>query len=205
MNNLQGKCVKNTRQSIRQGDKFAMELFSFWMDPILGYLEKRLQGIIIHSIPVHGPIMLPRPPPAPRPAPSPPIPGLPALPPPPPVNRPSRQVQRHHILPGLETKCILYAYCDDLKPAITNIWEFNLVERVMTLFELSSGCKMHRTAASQKCKFLPLGKWQTELTQEMIPHQFFSLSNHLDFLRSNPQVNLLINQKKKRGHSTGLN
>ena len=52
----------------------------------------------------------------------------------------------------------------------------------MTLFEMSSGCMMHRTAISQKCKFLALGKWQRELTQEMIPHSFFSLSDHLDFL-----------------------
>ena len=182
VNNLQGKCVKNTRQSIRQGDKFAMELFSYGMDPILGYLEKRLQGILIHSIPVQGPVLLPRPPPVPRPAPPPPIPGLPALPPAPPANRPPRQVNHHQVLPSIETRYILYAYCDDLKPAITNSWEFILVERVMTLFERSSGCKMHRTAASQKCKFLALGKWQNELTQEMIPHSFFSLSDHLDFL-----------------------
>ena len=52
----------------------------------------------------------------------------------------------------------------------------------MTIFKLASGCKMHRSAESQKCKFLPLGKWQTELTQAMIPHQFFSMSDHLDFL-----------------------
>ena len=52
----------------------------------------------------------------------------------------------------------------------------------MTLFERSSGCKMHRTAASQKCKFLALGKWKGDLTQEMIPNGFFSLSDHLDFL-----------------------
>ena len=52
----------------------------------------------------------------------------------------------------------------------------------MTLFEKSSGCKMHRTAISQKCKFLALGKWKDELTQGMIPHSFFSLSDHLDFL-----------------------
>ena len=52
----------------------------------------------------------------------------------------------------------------------------------MTIFELASGCKMHRTAASQKCKFLPLGKWRFQLTQNMIPHNFFSLSGHLDFL-----------------------
>ena len=97
-------------------------------------------------------------------------------------HRPPRQVNHHTVLPSLETIYILYAYCDDLKPAITNLWEFVLVKRVMTLFEWSSGCKMHRTAASQKFKFLALGKWQTELTQEMIPHSFFSLSDHLDFL-----------------------
>ena len=182
VNNLQGKCVINTRQSIRLGDKFAMELFSYGMDPILGYLEKRLQGILVHSIPIQGPVLLPRPPRPLRPAPPPPLPGLPALPPAPPADRPPRQVMHHQVLPGLETQYILYAYCDDLKPAITNPWEFSLVERVMTVFVMSSGCMVHRTAASQKCKFLALGKWQRELTQEMIPHSFFSLSDHLDFL-----------------------
>ena len=115
VNNLQGKCVKNTRQSIQQGDNFAMELFSFGMDPILGYLEKRLQGILVHSIPVQGPVLLPRPPATPSPAPPPPIPGLPALPPAPPANRPPRQVNHHPVLPSLETRYILYAYCDDPK------------------------------------------------------------------------------------------
>ena len=63
VNNIQGKCIRNIRQSIRQGDKFSMELFSYGMDPILGYLERRLQGILIHSIPVQGPVLIPRPPP----------------------------------------------------------------------------------------------------------------------------------------------
>ena len=90
VNNTPGKCIKNIRQSIRQGDKFSMELFSYGMDPILGYLERRLQGILIHSIPVQGPVLSPRPPPAPRPAPPPALPGLPALPPPPPINLPTR-------------------------------------------------------------------------------------------------------------------
>jgi hypothetical protein len=134
-------------------NKFAMELFAFGMDPILGYLEFQLQGILVHSIPVQGPVLLPRPPPAPRPAPPPPIPGLPAVPPAPPASRPPRQVNNHPILPGLETRYVLYAYCDDLKPAITNLWEFILVERVMTLIEKLSGCKMHRKATSQKCNF----------------------------------------------------
>ena len=52
----------------------------------------------------------------------------------------------------------------------------------MTIFEWASGSKMHHMAESQKCKFLPLGKWKTVLTQDMIPHSFFSLSDHLDFL-----------------------
>ena len=86
------------------------------------------------------------------------------------------------MLRGIETRYILYAFCDELKPAITSTWELVLVERVMTLFEMSSGCKMHRTAISQKCKFLALGKWKTKLQQHMIPHPFFLLSDHLDFL-----------------------
>ena len=44
-------------------------------------------------------------------------------------------------LPPISTKYNLTAYCDDLKPAITNIYEFYLVERVLIIFEMSSGCK----------------------------------------------------------------
>ena len=81
VNNIQGRCVKNTRQSIRQGDKFAMELFAYRMDPILHYLESRLKGSSIHPTPVQGPMSPHLPGPPPRPAPPPAIPGLPALPP----------------------------------------------------------------------------------------------------------------------------
>jgi hypothetical protein len=52
----------------------------------------------------------------------------------------------------------------------------------MSIFELASGCIMHRSRESQKCKFLPLGKWRTGLSQDMIPFDFFTLSEHLDFL-----------------------
>ena len=40
---------------------------------------------------------------------------------------------------------------------------------------------MHRDPASQKCKFLPLSKWKS-LPQADIPFDFFTLSDHLDFL-----------------------
>ena len=174
VNNLQCRCIKNVRQSIRQGNKFAMELFTYGMDTILGYLSARLKGILIHSTPVEGPLGPPGTQPPTRPQPPPAIPGLPALPPQPADQPPRRRGRRIQVLRGIETRYILYAFCDDLKPAITSTWEFLLVERVMTLFEMSSGCKMHRTAISQKCKFLALGKWKTKLQQHMIHHPFFS-------------------------------
>ena len=181
VNGMKGRAVKNIMMSIRQGDKFAMELFSYGMDPILHYLERRLQGILVHSLPVQGPV-LHQTLPAPAPPDPPKIPGLPDLPPAPPATgRPHRAIQKW-TLPPIETRYILFAYCDNLKPAVTSRWEFLLVERVMTIFEMASGCKMHRTAESQKCKFLFLGKWKTELTQDIIPHGFFSKSDHLDFL-----------------------
>ena len=93
VNNLQGRCVKNIRQSIRQGDKFAMELFAFGMDPILGYLEACLQGILINSIPAAGPLERLPPQSSPRQAPPPALPGLPALPPQPPTDACSGEVR----------------------------------------------------------------------------------------------------------------
>ena len=39
-----------------------MHFFSFGIDPLLGYLEKRLQGILICSLPVLGPVLPDQPP-----------------------------------------------------------------------------------------------------------------------------------------------
>ena len=60
--------------------------------------------------------------------------------------------------------------------------EFTLVDQAMTIFEKSSGCKLHRDPKAGKCKFLPLGRWRGTLTQEDLPCNFFSLSDHLDML-----------------------
>ena len=60
--------------------------------------------------------------------------------------------------------------------------EFLLVDKAMSLFEMSSGCKMHRDPTSGKCKFLALGRWRGTLNQEDLPCNFFSLSDHLDML-----------------------
>ena len=55
VNNMQGKVVKNIRLSLRQGDLPSMHFFSYGIDPLLSYLERRLQGVLIFSLPVQGP------------------------------------------------------------------------------------------------------------------------------------------------------
>ena len=146
VNNIPGKTVRNIRMSLRQGDLPSMHLFSFGIDPVLTYLEKRLHGILISSIPLHGPAL-------------------------------------HGSPPGmLEERYKVIGYADDIKPAITCMEEFKLVDTAMQLFEQSSGCKLHRDPATQKCKFIPLGRWRGTLDQADIPCPYMTISDHLDML-----------------------
>ena len=62
VNNIPGKSIKNVRQSLKQGDLPSMHLFSYGIDPLLFYLEKRLKGILIASLPVQGPVLAGTPP-----------------------------------------------------------------------------------------------------------------------------------------------
>ena len=112
-----------------------MEWFTYGIDPVITYLEKRLSGILIHSQPVHGP-----------------LPQQPAA-----------------ALPGVELRYKVIAYCDDVKPAVTSMEEFILVDNAMTLFEKSSGCKLHRDPEARKCKFFALGRWRGTLTRKTYP------------------------------------
>ena len=151
VNNIPGKIVKNYRLSLRQGDKPSMFFFAFGIDPLLTYLEKRLTGILVTSLPVLGPV---------------------------PEHSP------HKTLPVLEERYKLVSYADDLKPAITTMHEFILVNNASALFEAASGCVLHRDPTSNKCKFLPLGKWRKTLQQEDLPVncQYLILSDHLDMV-----------------------
>ena len=123
VNNIQGKAVMNVRLSLRQGDLPSMHLFSYGIDPLLTYLERRLQGIKISSLPVHGPVS-----------------------------------PNHPPLPHLEERYKVIGYADDVKPAITSMAEFSLVDKAMELFEKASGCKLHRDPSTKKCKFLSLAR-----------------------------------------------
>ena len=82
----------------------------------------------------------------------------------------------------VEERYKVVGYADDAKPAITSMKEFITVDKSCALFEAASGCRLHRDPASQKCKFLPLGKWKKSLKQEDIPCDYMTLSDHLEMV-----------------------
>ena len=85
-------------------------------------------------------------------------------------------------LSPLEERFKLLAYYDDVKPSVTSMAEFITINTACTLFEKSSGCKLHRDPTSGKCKFLPLGRWRGLLEQEDIPLNYMVLTDSLDMV-----------------------
>ena len=57
VNNVAGRTFTNSRWSMRQGDNPSVFWFSFGIDPLVTFLEKRLQGITLYSTPVLGPVL----------------------------------------------------------------------------------------------------------------------------------------------------
>ena len=148
VNNKLGRAFSDKRGSLRQGGCGSMDWFSFGIDPLLRYLERRLQGILISSLPVLGPSLK----------------------------------DELAPLPPLEERFKLMAYCDDVKPSITTMAEFYIVDQACSLFEKSSGCLLHRDPAAGKCKFLALGRWKGTLQQEDIPLRYMILSQSLEMV-----------------------
>ena len=73
-------------------------------------------------------------------------------------------------------------YADDIKPAVTTMAEFALVDQAAKLFELSSGCVLHCDPLVGKCKVLPLGRWRNTLQQEDIAFPYLRLCDALSFV-----------------------
>ena len=149
VNNLLGKAFPNHRGSLRQGDVPSMFWFGIGIDPLLVYLEKRLAGIPMISLPVSGPVT---------------------------------DGSSQGTLPPLQQSYKVVAYADDVKPSITSMEEFYLVDAACSLLERASGVKLHRDPAAGKVKFLALGTWRDTMVQEDLPHQHIQLSDHLDFV-----------------------
>ena len=149
VNNILGETFPNLRGSLRQGDVPSMYWFGMGIDPLLVYLDRRLSGIPIASLPVAGPTI---------------------------------EGADSHVLPQVQQLYKVVAYADDVKPGISTMQEFYLVDRACSLLERASGVKLHRDPSAGKVKFLPLGRWKGSLTQEDLPHQYIQLSDHLDFV-----------------------
>ena len=81
-----------------------MFFFAFGIDPLITYLDRRLSGILITSIPVLGPVQ-----------------------------------QEGDALAPLEGRYRVISYADDLKPAVTSMAEFKLVDDASAKFEAASG------------------------------------------------------------------
>ena len=124
-----------------------MGWFSVGIDPLLKYLERRLHGITICSLPSPGPHLEDGTPPQP-------------------VNE----------------RYTVYGYADDIKPAVTTMAEFALIDHAVTLFEKSSGNHLHRDPISGKCKVLPLGRWRNSLQQEDIGFPHLKITNSLSMV-----------------------
>ena len=76
----------------------------------------------------------------------------------------------------------LIAYVDDVKPSISSMNEFSIVDKGSSLFETASGCVLHRDPNSGKVKFLALGRWRGTLTKDDLPVNYIVMSEHLDMV-----------------------
>ena len=120
---------------------------NFGIDPLLIYLENRLSGIPICSLPALGP----------------------------PEQYDSVPLQ-------VEERYKVYGLADDVKPGVSSIEEFSLVDRAAGLFERSSGNKLHRDPVIGKCKVLLLGKWKNTLMQEHINFPYLGIAPQLSMV-----------------------
>ena len=67
-----------------------------------------------------------------------------------------------------EERYKVFGHADDVKPAVTSLEEFSIVNLGDSLFEKSSGNKLHRqTGERGKCAVLALGKWRRTLKQQL--------------------------------------
>ena len=98
-----------------------------------------------------------------------------------PVLGPAQESDSFPLAP-LEERFKAMAFCDDVKPAICSLEEFYIADRGAALFEKAAGTRLHRDPLSQKCKFLPLGKWRKNLKQEDIPTPYMRLTDTLDMV-----------------------
>ena len=104
INSVPGKAIPNLRGTLSQGCPSSMNWFSIGIDPLLVYLERTLQGILIYSLPTAGPRL--------------------------------RNGRKPEVV---EERYKVYGLADDVKPAVTTMAEFFLVDEAAALAAGSTG------------------------------------------------------------------
>ena len=73
-------------------------------------------------------------------------------------------------------------YADDIKPGVSSMDEFRIINEAASLFERSSGCLLHRDPIVGKCRVLALGRWRNVLQQKDIGYPYLKLHESLSML-----------------------
>ena len=76
----------------------------------------------------------------------------------------------------------VFGYADDIKPGVSSMSEFALVDKAAKMFELSSGCVLQRDPVTGKCKVLPHGRWRQSLQQEDISFSYMKICDSLSMV-----------------------
>ena len=84
--------------------------------------------------------------------------------------------------PFIYSEYTVIGYADDIKPGVSSMNEFNIINHAASLFERSSGCLLHQDPVAGKCRVLALGRWRNVLQQEDIGHPYLKLHDSLSML-----------------------
>ena len=88
---------------------------------------------------------------------------------------------KHPILgppPVIESRLKVAGFVDDLKCILRSHDEFKTLDHIISLFENSSGSKLHRDPQTKKCQLLALGRWKQS-------------NSPLDYMRVTEELNIL--------------
>ena len=83
--------------------------------------------------------------------------------------------------PVIESRLKVAGFVDDLKCILRSHDEFKTLDHIISLFENSSGSKLHRDPQTKKCQLLALGRWSA----------WKQTNSPLDYMRVTEELNIL--------------
>ena len=82
---------------------------------------------------------------------------------------------------AVESRLSLIGFVDDIKAILRTLDEFKILDQIISLFEKSSGSRLHRDPATRKCQLLALGRW-SNWKQSNSPLDYMSVVQELNIL-----------------------